>query len=237
MRKIKSALSVSRMSKFFVLTAVLTLVCLGGIAHADNIIGYTVSGWGPTSYPAPTTPPSNAPWGTDGYPGDTLELVTYTGSLNLEPGTYTQKINTLLWTINYTYGGTATDPSQEAWRDLSFNVNASRTIYFAAASGSLSQTGLLEVKWDNDYLTFYNGTTISLIFQGYKVDITPLGFATVPGSNFDGYNPWVQPQGDIMARFDVSAAPVPIPPTVLLLGSSLIGLAGLRRKFKNYMNK
>jgi hypothetical protein len=231
MRKMKLALSVSRMSKLFVLTAVLTLMCLGGIAHADSI-NYTVSGWGPTSYPAPTAPAPGALWGPNGYPGDTLELLTM-GSLNLVPGSYTQKINTLLWTINYTYGGTATDPSEEAWRDLPFNVDASRTIDFGfGTSGLLSQTGLLEVKWDNDYLTFNDGTTTSLIVRGYKVDITPLGFDRVEGLSLGG-----QPTIDIMARFDVSAVPVPIPPSVLLLGSSLAGLAGLRRKFKNYMNK
>lgn len=125
MRNVKLALTISGLRKFFVLAAVLALMCLGGVTQAA-LVDYTVSGWGPTSYPAPTTPPANAPWGTDGYPVDTLELQTYTGSLDLTPGTYTQKINTLLWSIDYTYGGTATDPN--VWSDLSFNVNALRNI-------------------------------------------------------------------------------------------------------------
>ena len=189
MRNVKLALTISGLRKFFVLAAVLALMCLGGVTQAA-LVDYTVSGWGPTSYPAPTTPPANAPWGTDGYPVDTLELQTYTGSLDLTPGTYTQKINTLLWSIDYTYGGTATDPN--VWSDLSFNVNALRNISFASGpSGALSQTGLLEATWDNDYITFYNGTTISFLVQGFKVDVTPLGFSEIPGSNFSGRNPWV----------------------------------------------
>jgi hypothetical protein len=227
MKKMRSVLRMSGLGKLSVVAAVLILMCLGGIAHAD-MVNYTVSGWGPTSYPAATTPPANAPWGTNGYPGDTLQLQTYSGTLNLTPGTYTQQINTLLWTINYTYGGTATDPT--AWSNLSFNVNAPRTISFASGpTGSLSQTGTLDATWDNDYITLVNGTTISLIVQGYKVDITPLGIDQTGGTNFSGSNPWVQPPLDIMATFTVSAVPIP---GALFLFAPGLGLLAISRRRK-----
>jgi hypothetical protein len=213
------------MKKIYAVTAVLTLLYLGGIAHAA-LVSYTVDGWGPMQYPGSVTPPADAPWGTSGYPGDTLEFQTYTGTLDLTPGTYTLKINTLLWTIDYTYGGTATDPN--VWSDVLSNVTTSRSISIGSVSGSLSQTGLLVSTWENDFVTFYDGTTASIIVQGYQVDITPLAFDTTGGSNFSGINPWVQPDGDILARFEVSA--LPEPGTLFLLGSGLLGLVGFGRK-------
>ena len=220
------------MKKLFLVMAAIALLCMGGIAHA---VSYTVAGWGPTQYPGPVTPPAGSPHGADGYPGDTLELQTYTGTLDLTPGSYVQKINTRLWTIDYTYGGTATDPN--AWSNLLFNVTAPRNISFSGGpTRSLSQAGLLECKWDNDYLEFYNGATTSLVVQGYKVDITPLARAREGGSNFSGGNPWVQPPRDIMARFDVAVAPVPAVPepgTLALLAcgaASVLPFARRRRK-------
>jgi hypothetical protein len=221
------ALLMSGLGKLSALTAALALVFLGGIAHAVTV-DYTVSGWGPTSYPAPTTPPADAPWGPNGYPGDTLEFQTDSGALNLTPGLYTLQINTLLWTINYTYGGTAIDPT--AWSNLSFDVNAPRTISFASGpTGSLGQTGTLEATWSNDYLTLASGATTSLIVQGYEVDITPLAIDETPGTNFSGSAPWVQPSIDIMATFNVF--PVPVPAAIFLFAPGL-GLLAISRKRK-----
>jgi hypothetical protein len=125
-------------------------------------------------FPGPITPPSNGPWGPNGYPGDTLELETHTGTLNLTPSTYTQKINTLLWTIDYTYAGTATDPNARS--DPGFGPTAARNISFdSELTGSLSQNGKLRVTWDNDFLSFLDGSTINLSLSGYNIDITPLG--------------------------------------------------------------
>jgi hypothetical protein len=193
------------------------------IPAGATTITYTVSGWGANQYPASITPPENAPWGVNGYPGDTLELVTYTGTLDLTPGSYDLKINTLNWTIDYTYGGTVTNPDD--WSDVLHNITAVRSISFSGGpSGDLSQTALLENQWENDFLTINQGATSTFIVGGFQVDVTPLGVAQFGGANFDGNNPWVQPQTDIMARFDVA---VPEPITLALLG---LGGLVVRRK-------
>ena len=209
------------MKKIISLMVAIVFLCLGGIAQADII--YTVSGW-LQQFPGPITPPGNAPWGPSGYPGDTVELQTYTGTLPL--GTSIQKINTLLWTIDYTYGGTATDP--DAWSDLLFNFSASRSISIGSATGDLIQSGQLKATWENDFLGISNGSTINLSLSGYNIDITPLGLPEVGGSNFSGSNPWVQPSRDVMARFEVTA--VPEPGILILLGiaMSAIGAASWR---------
>jgi hypothetical protein len=211
-------------------TQKLIILCAGGVfimamSAGAATVNYTVSAWGPNQYPAPTAPPEGAPWGVNGYPGDTLGLVTYTGTLELTPGIYELKINTLDWTINYTYGGTETAwDYPNHWSDVLFSITAIRSISFnAGPAGSLSQTGLLTCKWDDDYLTFNDGTTASFNVQGYAVEVTPLGLSPVAGSNFSGSNPWVQPEHDVMARFDVVLVPEPATICLLALGSLALG--------------
>lgn len=195
-------------------------------------ISYTVGGWGPTQFPGPVTPPTNAPWGVNGYPGDTVEFQGYTGSLDLAPGTYIKPISSLLWTIDYTYAGTATNPTD--WSDLTFLFNAVRSISFeGGATGNLTQPGTLEVTWDNDFLSLGKGLTVSLQVQGYQVDVTPLALNKVGGSNFSGGNPWVQPARDVYAEFVVTESPVPEPTAIIvwsLLGAIGIGVICRRRR-------
>ena len=186
-------------------------------AHA-TLVTYTVDGVGPQQFASPVTPPADAPWGPNGYPGDTVELQTYTGSFDLVAGTSIQKINTLLWTIDYTYGGTATDPT--AWSDLTFAFNAARNMTIAGVGpASLSQAGTLQATWDNDYLSLSAGATVTFYVQGYRVDVTPIAVAPTGGSNFSGDNPWVQPDQDILAQFDVTPVPEP---TTMLAGALLL---------------
>jgi hypothetical protein len=199
-----------------------------GTAQAQSV-NYTVSGW-QQQFPGTVTPPSTAPWGSAGYPGDTVQLDAYSGTLNLTVGTSTQKINSLLWNIDYTYGGTTTDP--DAWSNQTFNFDAARTISFAGGpSGVLGQTGNLFATWENDFLTFNLGTSKSFLVQGYQVKVTALGIDT-SGSNFDGANPWPQPGADMLATFTVTAVPEPETYAMLLSGLGLMGVVVRRRKTK-----
>ncbi|MGA1979497.1 MAG: PEP-CTERM sorting domain-containing protein [Sedimentisphaerales bacterium] len=59
----------------------------------------------------------------------------------------------------------------------------------------------------------------------YRVDVTPLAVAPTDAGGVVG-PPWVQPQRDVIARFDVVV--VPEPATICLLG--LGGLALLRKR-------
>jgi VPDSG-CTERM motif len=116
------------------------------------------------------------------------------------------------------------------WNDLTFDFTATQRISSGSAMGSVSQDGTLKATWDNDFLSLAAGPTSSLFVDGYRVDITPLGFVPLGGSNFDGGNPWVQPSPDVMA--DVTVTYVPDSGTTLaLLGGALVGLGALRRKF------
>jgi len=207
------------------------ILAVSSTAGATSV-SYTVDGWGPTSFPAPTTPPAGSPWGPDGYPGDTISILTYTGTLDLTPGIYTQKINTLCWDIDYTYGGTETDwDYPDHWSDLSFDIAAPRGMSIDTATGSLGQTGLLEITWFNDYLTFSAGPATSFIVGTYRVDVTPLGLDRKGGENFSGDNPWTQPNRNMMAEFDVTLIPEPVTMAGMLMAVG--GLAGyIRRRRK-----
>ena len=197
-------------------------------------VSYTVDGVGPVSYPSSIPVPNDtniAPWGVNGYPGDTVALQSYTGTLDLTPGTSIQQVNTLLWAIDYTWGG---GTSAETWLNPSFSINANRNITIDTVTGSLSQTGSLDTLWDNDYLAFLAGPTLTLTVDGYNVAITLLAVPSTGGSNFDGSNPWTQPPQDMFAQFDISVAQTPLPAALPLFASGLgaLGLFSWRRKRK-----
>jgi hypothetical protein len=193
----------ARIVKFSLTAAILGMVFVS--PAAAETVSYTVGGWGPQQFPAPTPPPDYCPWGSDGYPGDTVELEEYTGTLELAPGTYVLKINTLLWTIDYTYGGTETDCDD--WSDVFFTLDVARSIEVGGESGALTQSGSLQCTWENDFLAFAEGPTTVLTVGEYEVNVTPLLFGPQEGV-FDKCDfPCAQPPYDLWARFVVEGGP------------------------------
>jgi hypothetical protein len=211
-------------AKKITMAAASLVLALAGSAAAVTV-NYTVGGTGPLHFPAATPPPAGAPWGENGYPGDTVELEGYTGTLDLIPGTYVLKINTLHWTIDYTYGGTASCwDYPDCWSELAFPVSAPRSITVHTANGTLAQAGLLECNWDNDYVALNTGSTVSFSISGVMVYVTPLPVArvgaffgmasyastTAPQSTLCDI-PCVQPGLDVWAQFVVEGT-VPVEP-------------------------
>lgn len=206
-------------------------VAVVAVSNTGNAVtvNYSVDGWGPTAFPASTPAPDNALWGPNGYPGDTVALQAFSGTLNLTEGTSLLKINTLLWTIDYTYGGTATDPSYGAWQELSFPFDLTRHMNLDGQIQSLSQGGLLECLYTNDYLRLSGGPTATWLIDGYKIDVTPMGLAAAEGVFLSDQNPWVQAPRDVMARFEVTRVP-DHGNTLCILGLGLLAIGALRRK-------
>lgn len=221
-------------SKITALAAVLAL----GVAAQAAVVSYTVTDVAPTSYAGPVAPPAGALHLLDGegYPGDTVGLTQYTGTLDLTPGTYIQKVNTLNWQVSYTYNGTDNDLNNDSpdggdWGDLLFAVNANRTISIDGGPAvALNQSGQLQSTWVDDYLSLAAGSTTTILVGGYQVEITPLaldpvGLDAAPG--FPLGTPWTQADRDVLASFVVTA--VPEPASLGLLGVAAMGLLARRR--------
>ncbi len=188
---------------------------------AAETVSYTVGGYS-GQFPGPVNPaPEGAPFGSLGYPGDIVDLQTYTGALDLVPGTYILKINTLLWTINYTYAGTEDCWAwPDCWPELEFNLNLPRSMSVGTTNGNLDQTGLLEVDWDDDYVSFASGSTTAFSVGTYLVRVRPLALDRTSGLNSAPMRqspperipcndpPYLHPPIDIYAEFVVERADV-----------------------------
>jgi len=207
------------------LTTIIAAAAILGLAlvspAAAETVSYTVGGYS-GQFPGPVNPaPEGAPFGPHGYPGDVVDLQTYTGTLDLVPGRYILKINTLLWTINYTYAGTEDCWDwPDCWPELEFTLNPARSMSVGTTNGDLGQTGLLEVDWDDDYVSFASGSTTTFSVGTHLVHVTPLALDRTSGLNSALMNqssqeritcnnpPYLHPPIDIYAEFVVEKAEV-----------------------------
>ena len=99
--------------------------------------------------------------------------------------------------------------------------------------GSISQTGLLRVTWDDDYLSLNAGGTSTFFVPGYQIDVTPLAVAetnvlSAPGFPFG--TPWIQADQDVTAQFVVTAVPEPSTLVLVLTAATVVGVGAWRRR-------
>ena len=124
-------------------------------------------------------------------------------------------------------GGTGTDPFTAVFSETYFE-GAGEIPYLMDFDGTAGDTVKWQMYWDPANQPF--ATTIPL------ASIGPLG----PGNYSGGAQGKIDFSGDndvpfyslTMVGEFTPGSPVPEPATMLLLGSGLVGLAGIRRKFK-----
>jgi len=170
-------------------------------------VSYTVDGIAPLNFAYVLN---------NGFPSDTVEIQSYTGTLDLTPGTVIQQVNTVAWTVDYS----ADSPPDT----FTAAVPATRDIHFSAVTGTLSQNGTLNVSPSADTLAFALGSTTTLAVDGWLVSITPLALG-----------PWVRSSlgtatEPLTAEFVISQTPLPAALPLFATGLGFLGLLGWRRK-------
>ena len=200
-----------------------------------TIVNYTADGWGPQQFPGQYANYPDETWthGANGYPGDTIEMASYTGTLELPDGPVgthtqvTQKIGTLEWSVDYTAGGETDNWASWVAQHLPFDT--SRGLNINGVSAALDQSGELVNDPYFDYLGLSGGTTATFLVSGmWQIEVTPQSLPQVQMNNWSGSAPWVQNSRDIMGQFDITVVPEPATMSLLALGT----LTLIRRKRK-----
>ena len=202
---------------------VLATCLLGAMAATATAraatISYSVTGVSAANSPSPLVAPSDSVFGADGYPGDSVGLDAYSGTLDLTPGVQTIALNTLQWTVNPTYYGGETGP----WPEFDFAQNLNRSITLDGVTGGLTQSGSIHSTYYDDTLSVAASASRSLIVDGYRVTIT--GQPTAPADAGD----WgAQAPQTLYATVNIAAVPEPSTWAMMILGVGAIG-AVLRR--------
>jgi hypothetical protein len=173
----------------------------------------TSGGWGlvPASYAGYT-------WTSSSNPTESWEVVTNSYYRNTYGQQYDFPTNP---NAAYNDSGAATMTITSA------NLFNFTSAYFWGWTGSVAPASSLTVSG-------YNGATL--------IGSTPITLASSPALvnlNFSGIDKieFTTTAGKYWLMDNANMAPVPVPPSVWLLGSGLVGLVGLRRKFTNYLKR
>jgi hypothetical protein len=132
--------------------------------------------------------------------------------------------------IQYTLSQSKSGPASTS-NNAFFNDGAFGYLWFApVATQSYPYTPGTHVFQDDAFVNNWNTTYMQLSSFAQsgnaggvaEIDSTFTGFLSVPGDYTSDYH----------IEYNIVAAPVPVPAAIWLLGSGLLGIAGLRRKHK-----
>ena len=156
---------------------------------------------------------------------DEVNLFETTQSFDLIKDTPTQGLlNTGSFVVDFTGSG-STGNTVTSSASRSFDLTVASSVY----NSSISQNYTVLIGNNEDSITFNTGSTVTIdLGANGMLDITPNSVATA--SYAGGTNTINEINGTFLLH-DVPA--IPIPPTVWLFGSGLLGLVGMARRKKS----